>query len=190
MKTQNIEGIKVAVLMTNGFEEVEFTKPVKALRDAGATVHVISPESGKVKAWNSDNWGDSYDVDKTLDEANAEDYNALMLPGGVMNPDQLRTNDKAVHFARHFFASGKPVAAICHAPQLLIETKALKGRTLTSYPSLKTDLQNAGAIWKDEEVVVDHGLVTSRKPDDIPAFINKMLEEFKEGIHKGQETLA
>ena len=180
---------KVAILMTNGFEEVEFTKPYEALKEAGATVHVISPESGKVRAWNSDDWGDSYNVDKTLDEANASDYNALMLPGGVMNPDQLRTNKKAVEFTKSFFEAGKPVAAICHAPQLLIETGALNGRTLTSYPSLQTDLENAGATWKDQEVVVDKGMTTSRKPDDIPAFIDKMLEEISEGKHAGQKTV-
>lgn len=180
---------KVAILVTNGFEEVEFTKPLKALKDAGATVHVIAPEAGKVRAWNSDNWGKSYDVDKTLDEANASDYDSLMLPGGVMNPDQLRMNDKAVEFTKSFFKAGKPIAAICHAPQLLIETNALKGRTLTSYPSLRTDLENAGANWKNEEVVVDEGLTTSRKPADIPAFIEKMLEEISEGKHAGQQTV-
>ena len=180
---------KVAILVTDGFEEVEFTKPLKALKDAGATVHVIAPDAGKVKAWDSDNWGESYDVDKTLSEANASDYDSLMLPGGVMNPDQLRMNKTAVEFTTSFFEAGKPVAAICHAPQLLIETNALKGRTLTSYPSLRTDLENAGATWKDEEVVVDEGLTTSRKPEDIPAFIEKMLEEISEGKHTGQKTV-
>lgn len=180
---------KVAILLTNGFEEVEFTKPLKALKDAGATVHVIAPEAGKVRAWNSDNWGESYNVDKTLDEAHASDYDSLMLPGGVMNPDQLRMNHKAVEFTKSFFKAGKPIAAICHAPQLLIETNALKGRTLTSYPSLRTDLENAGAIWKNEDVVVDEGLTTSRKPADIPAFIEKMLEEISEGRHAGQQTV-
>lgn len=180
---------KVAILVTNGFEEVEFTKPFEALKDAGATVHVISPESGKVRAWNSDKWGESYNVDMTLDEATASDYDSLMLPGGVMNPDQLRMNNKAVEFTKSFFKAGKPIAAICHAPQLLIETDALKGRTLTSYPSLRTDLENAGATWKNEEVVVDEGLTTSRNPDDIPAFINKMLEEISEGKHAGQQTV-
>lgn len=177
---------KVAILLTDGFEEVEFTKPLKALKDSGATVHVIAPHSGRVKAWNSDNWGESYKVDKTLDEANPDDYNSLMLPGGVMSPDMLRTNKKAVAFVKSFFEDGKPIAAICHAPQLLIETGALKGRTLTSYPSIRTDLENAGATWKDREVVVDHGLTTSRNPDDIPAFNKKMLEEIKEGKHEGQ----
>jgi|SRR5690554_1608719 len=185
----DLEDKKVAILLTDGFEEVEFTKPLKALKDSGATVHVIAPHSGKVKAWNSKDWGDSYDVDKTIDEAKAEDYNALMLPGGVMNPDKLRMNKKAVAFTKNFFEAGKPVAAICHAPQLLIETGALNGRTLTSYPSLRTDLENAGATWKDEEVIVDHGLTTSRNPDDIPAFINKMLEEIAEGKHEGQKTV-
>lgn len=180
---------KVAILVTDGFEEVEFTKPMQALKDAGATVHVIAPKSGKVRAWNSDDWGDSYNVDKTLDDADASDYNSLMLPGGVMNPDQLRMNEKAVNFTKSFFKAGKPISAICHAPQLLIETGALKGRTMTSYPSLRTDLINAGATWKNEEVVVDEGLTTSRNPDDIPAFCNKMLEEISEGRHAGQQTV-
>ncbi|NEN23921.1 type 1 glutamine amidotransferase [Cryomorpha ignava] len=180
---------KVAILVTNGFEQVEFTKPLKALKDAGATVHVIAPESGKVRAWNSDNWGESYNVDITLDEADASNYDSLMLPGGVMNPDQLRMNNKAISFIKSFFTAGKPISAICHAPWLLIETDALKGRTLTSYPSLRTDLENAGATWKDQEVVVDEGLTTSRKPEDIPAFIEKMLEEISEGKHAGQQTV-
>lgn len=190
METRDLSNKKVAILLTDGFEEVEFKKPYDALKNAGATVDVIAPKSGKVKAWHSDKWGDSYNVDKTLDEANADDYNSLMLPGGVMNPDQLRQNNKAVEFTRKFFEAGKPVSAICHAPQLLIETGALKGRTLTSYPSLQTDLRNAGATWKDQEVVVDEGLTTSRNPDDLPAFIDKMLEEISEGKHAGQKTVA
>lgn len=190
MDTNNVKDKRVAVLVTDGFEEVEFTKPVQALKDAGVQVDVVSPKSGKVTAWNSDNWGDSYTVDKTIDQADDGEYHALLLPGGVMNPDQLRQNEKAVKFTRRFFEMGKPVSAICHAPQLLIETHALKGRTLTSYPSLKTDIENAGATWKDEEVVVDHGLTTSRSPADLPAFINKMLEELGEGKHAGQETVA
>ena len=185
----NLKDKTVAILVTDGFEEVEFTKPLKALKDAGATVHVVAPHAGKVRAWNSDNWGQSYKVDRTLDEVQASDYNSLMLPGGVMNPDKLRTNKKAIAFTKSFFEAGKPIAAICHAPQLLIETGALKGRTLTSYPSLRTDLENAGATWKDQEVLVDHGLTTSRNPDDIPAFINKMLEEISEGKHEGQKTV-
>ncbi len=180
---------KVAILMTDGFEQIEFTAPMKALKDAGATVHVIAPKSGEVKAWNADQWGESYKVDMELDNVNADDYNSLLLPGGVMNPDQLRMNHKAIEFVTNFFKAGKPIAAICHAPQILIETNALKGRTLTSYPSLKTDLRNAGATWKDESVVVDQGLVTSRTPDDMDDFIAKMLEEIEEGKHAGQKTV-
>ncbi|UZR99765.1 type 1 glutamine amidotransferase domain-containing protein [Chondrinema litorale] len=185
----NLQGKKVAVLVTDGFEEVEFTKPVAVLKDAGAIVHVISPQLDTVRAWNKDNWGNECVVDRNVSEARASDYDSLLLPGGVMNPDQLRTNSDAVKFVKDFFAAGKPIAAICHAPQLLIETGALKGRELTSYPSLKTDIENAGAKWIDSEVVVDAGLVTSRTPDDIPAFNNKMLEEFAEGVHQEQMTV-
>lgn len=181
---------KVAILVANGFEEVEYTEPKKALEEAGAAVHVISPVEGQVKAWDKKDWGNKYKVDKQLKEANAEEYDALLLPRGVMNPDNLRVEEKAVEFTKHFFEEGKPIAAICHGPWLLIETGALQGgRTMTSYPSIKTDLINAGVNWVDKEVVVDSGLVTSRKPDDIPAFIKKMLEEFKEGVHEGQKTL-
>jgi protease I len=180
---------KVAILVANGFEEVEFTEPKKALEEAGATVHVISPVEGKVKAWAKKDWGNEYAVDNKLNEANAEDYDALLLPGGVMNPDNLRAEEKAVNFTKKFFEKGKPIAAICHGPWILIETGALPGRTLTSYPSIKTDLINAGVNWVDQEVVVDSGLVTSRNPDDIPAFIDKMLEEFREGVHEDQKTL-
>ncbi len=174
---------KVAILTENGFEQSELTSPKKALEDAGATVHVISPQSGKVKAWDKDNWGIEVTVDAQLDSANPEDYDALMLPGGVMNPDKLRLNKKAVEFATHFMEESKPVAAICHGPQLLIETDMLDGREMTSYPSLQTDLENAGADWRDEEVVVDNGLVTSRKPADLEAFNAKMIEEIAEGQH-------
>ncbi len=174
---------KVAILTENGFEEVELTSPLQALKEAGAEVHIISPQSGKVKAWAKTDWGKEYEVDKTVDEARPEDYDMLMLPGGVMNPDKLRMNSKAVEFARHFLEQRKPLAAICHGPQLLIETKALQGRKMTSYPSLKTDLQNAGVQWEDKEVIVDNGLVTSRKPDDLEAFNKKMLEELREGKH-------
>ncbi|UII24775.1 type 1 glutamine amidotransferase [Fulvivirga maritima] len=180
---------KVAILVADGFEEVEFTEPKKALERAGATVEVISPNDDKVKAWDSTDWGNSYDVDKTLDAALASDYNSLLLPGGVLNPDQLRANDKAVEFVTHFFEAGKPIAAICHGPWTLIETGALEGRKVTSYKSIKTDLINAGAEWVNEEVVTDQGLVTSRNPDDIPAFCKKMIEEFCEGVHEGQKTV-
>ncbi len=180
---------RIAILATNGFEEIELTEPRKALEREGATVEIIAPEAGKIKAWDHDHWSNEYEVDKTIDEANPADYNALMLPGGVMNPDNLRVNENAVKFTKSFFAEGKPIAAICHGPWTLIETGALKGRKVTSYPSIRTDLQNAGAEWVDEEVVVDQGLVTSRKPDDIPAFSRKMVEEFCEGVHEEQKTL-
>lgn len=179
----NLEGKKVAVLTENGFEQVELTSPKEALEQAGATVHIISPQKQKVKAWNEDDWGIELPVDVNINDANPEDYDALVLPGGVMNPDKLRTNKKAVAFAKHFLDEGKPLAAICHGPQLLIETDMLEGRKMTSYHSLQTDLKNAGADWTDREVVVDNGLVTSRTPDDLDAFNKKMLEEIREGIH-------
>jgi protease I len=175
---------KVAVLTEDGFEQSELTSPVEALKYAGATVHVVSPKSGKVKAWDKTDWGITVDVDKELGEVNANDYDALVLPGGVMNPDKLRQNKEAVAFVTEFLESGKPIAAICHGPQVLIETGLLKGRRLTSYPSLQTDLKNAGAQWSDEEVVVDNGLVTSRRPADLPAFNKKMIEEIAEGVHE------
>lgn len=178
-----MKDLKVAILTEHGVEQVELTSPREALLEAGAEVHVISPQEGEVKAWDKDDWGIRVKVDKTLREAKAEDYDAVMLPGGVMNPDDLRQNEEAIRFIKHFLETGKPVAAICHAPQSLIETGMLSGRTLTSYPSIKTDLINAGANWVDEEVVVDNGLVTSRSPKDLPAFNKKMLEEFAEGIH-------
>jgi protease I len=185
-----LDGKKVAVLTENGFEEVELTSPVQALREAGAEVFIISPQKEKVKAWNHDHWSIELPVDKVLDDANPEDYDALLLPGGVLNPDQLRTNRRAVDFARHFIEYGKPLAAICHGPQLLIETGMISTRTLTSYPSVRTDLVNAGALWEDKEVVTDNGLVTSRSPADLPAFNKKMLEEIAEGKHAttGQYT--
>ncbi len=180
---QDVKGKKIAILTENGFEEVELTSPMNALETAGVEVDVISPQQGMVKAWNHDHWSIEIPVDKLIGEANPEDYDMLMLPGGVMNPDKLRLNREAVAFAQHFLEQGKPVAAICHGPQLLIETGMLDGRTLTSYPSLRTDLVNAGVNWVDKEVVVDNGLVTSRKPDDLEAFNKKMLEELSEGKH-------
>ncbi|WP_183576270.1 type 1 glutamine amidotransferase domain-containing protein [Mucilaginibacter sp. X5P1] len=174
---------KVAILTEEGFEQVELTSPLEALKTAGATVHIISPKSGRIKAWDKTNWGIEVDVDKELDSVSPDDYDALVLPGGVLNPDKLRQNKAAVAFASAFLDEGKPVAAICHGPQLLIETGMLKGRKLTSYPSLQTDLKNAGAKWVDEQVVVDHGLVTSRRPDDLSAFNKKMIEEIAEGVH-------
>ncbi len=186
---QQLRNHKVAVLVENGFEEVEFTKPIEALKEAGATVVVVSPQKSKVKAWATTDWGNEYDVDVNLADANADDYDGLLLPGGVMNPDKLRMNEDAVAFTTAFFTQNKPIAAICHGPWLLIETGALEGRTVTSYPSIKTDLINAGANWVDEEVVTDEGLTTSRKPEDLPAFCEKMIEELKEGKHSGQNTL-
>lgn len=172
---------RVAILLTDGFEEIEFTEPKKALEEAGATVSVIAPQAGKVKAWAKTNWGTEYDVTLPLDRAKSSDFDALMLPGGVMNPDKLRQNSMAVQFARDFIDKGKPIAAICHAPQLLIETGTLKGRRLTSYASLKTDLNNAGANWVDQAVVIDRGLVTSRNPGDLEVFNKNMIDEFSEG---------
>lgn len=180
---QKLRDKKVAILLTHGFEEIEFTEPKRALEEAGATVSVIAPEGGKVKAWAKTNWGTEYDVTLSLDSAKSGDFDALMLPGGVMNPDKLRLNALAVQFARDFMEKGKPIAAICHAPQLLIETGTLKGRKLTSYPSLKTDLSNAGANWVDQAVVIDRGLVTSRNPGDLEVFNKSMIDEFSEGVH-------
>lgn len=184
MAAQKLTGKKVAVITENGFEEVELTSPLKALKDAGAQVSIVSPQKEKVKAWDHDHWSIELPVDVQLDNAKPEDYDALLIPGGVLNPDQMRGNDKCVEFAKHFLNSGKPVAAICHGPQLLIETGLIEGRTMTSYPSVKTDLKNAGVNWVDKEVVVDKGLVTSRSPKDLDAFNKKMLEEIGEGIHE------
>lgn len=181
--TDTLSGKKVAVLVENGFEQVEMTEPREALEDAGAGTDLISPEQGKVKGWQHDKWGDSFDVDVPMDQADPDDYDALLLPGGVMSPDKLRMNEKAVQFVRAFVEAGKPIAAICHGPWTLINAGGVSGRTMTSWPSLQADLQNAGANWVDREVVTDQGLVTSRKPADIPAFNRKMVEEFAEGIH-------
>jgi len=181
---EQLTGKKIAILATEGFEQVELEGPREALTEAGATTHLISPEERRVRAWDEEDWGDTFDVDVKLSDARIEDYDGLLLPGGVLNPDQLRMEPKAIEFIRAFFESGKPVAAICHAPQLLIEADVVRGRTLTSYPSIRRDLMNAGAHWVDQAVVVDNGLVTSRKPDDIPAFNIKMIEEFAEGPHR------
>jgi protease I len=178
-----LTGKKIAILTENGFEEIELISPKKELEAAGAEVHVVSPQKEKVKGWDHDHWSIELDVDVQVDKANSEDYDALMIPGGVINPDKMRMNKKCVEFAQQFLEAGKPVAAICHGPQLLIETGLISGRNMTSYPSIKTDLQNAGALWDDKEVIVDNGLVTSRKPDDLPAFNKKMIEEIKEGRH-------
>jgi protease I len=187
---ERISGKRVAALVDNGFEQVELTEPVQALRDAGAKVDIVSPQRDHVKGWQHTKWGDEIRVDRPLESARADEYDALLLPGGVMNPDRLRMNPKAVDFVRGFVSANKPIAAICHGPWTLIEAGAVKGRRMTSWPSLKTDLQNAGAQWVDEIVVVDRGLVTSRKPDDIPAFNQKMIEEFAEGVHSGEPVGA
>ncbi|HUK34027.1 MAG TPA: type 1 glutamine amidotransferase domain-containing protein, partial [Vicinamibacterales bacterium] len=179
--TDQLLNKRVAAVVDDGFEQVELTKPKKALEDAGAIVDIVSATSGSVKGWQHTDWGDKFDVDLSFAEANPDDYDALLLPGGVMNPDKLRINPEALQFVQAFVDSGKPIAAICHGPWTLIETGAVKGRTVTSWPSLATDLRNAGATWVDRECVVDRGLVTSRKPDDIPEFNRKMIEEFSEG---------
>jgi protease I len=181
--TDNLTGKKVAILVANGFEQVEMTEPKKALEEAGATVSIVSPELRSVKGWNHTQWGDEFKVDIPLSDAKADEFDALVLPGGVMNPDNLRRNEWALQFVRAFSESGKPIGAICHGPWTLIDAGVVSGRKLTSYPSIQSDLKNAGANWVDEEVVVDNGLVTSRKPDDIPAFNRKLLEEISEGIH-------
>lgn len=179
---------KVAVLATNGFEESELSSPKEAMEKEGFEVHIVSPEEGSIKAWNKGNWSKEYKVDKKVTEVSAKDYNALVLPGGVINPDHLRTNEEALTFVRDFFEQKKPVAAICHGPWTLISAGVVKGRTMTSYNSIKDDLVNAGANWVDKEVVVDEGFVTSRNPDDLPAFNAKVIEEIKEGKHEEQHA--
>lgn len=178
MTRATLNGEKVAILVAAGFEQVELVEPREALQRAGAQTFLVSPEPRQVRGWNHTDWGDSFPVDVPLSAARAADYDALLLPGGVMNPDTLRLDEAAVEFVRQFVTGGRPVAAICHGPWTLIEAGAVRGRTLTSWPSLRTDLRNAGANWVDEEVVVDGGLVTSRKPADIPAFNRAMLAEF------------
>jgi len=179
---------RIAILATNGFEESELKSPKEAMEAAGFQVEIISENSGKIKSWNDGNWSNEYDVDKTLSQVNANDYNALMLPGGVINPDKLRRNENALTFIRDFFKQHKPVAAICHAPWTLISADVVKGRKMTSFSSIKDDLINAGANWVDEEVVCDEGFVTSRNPDDLPAFNAKLIEEIKEGKHELQHA--
>jgi protease I len=176
-----LKGKKVAMLVANGFEQVELTEPKAALEKAGAEVSIVSPELRTVKGWNHTNWGDEFTVDVPLSDAKADDFDALVLPGGVLNPDKLRRNEWALQFVRAFAESGKPIGAICHGPWTLIDAGVVPGRKMTSYPSIQSDLKNAGANWVDEEVVVDNGLVTSRKPADIPAFNCKLLEEIGEG---------
>jgi protease I len=187
---RKLEGKKVAILVANGFEQVEMTKPREALKEAGAETKIVSPASGQIQGMHHADKGDKFDVDLTLDQARPEDFDALMIPGGLMNPDELRANKKALEFTRHFFEAGKPVAAICHAPWVLVDAGLVRGRKLTSWERIQTDIKNAGGNWVNEQVVVDNGLVTSRKPDDIPAFNQKMIEEFCEGKHEGQRQAA
>jgi protease I len=179
----NLKDLKVAILTENGFEQVELLSPKQAMEEAGVKVEIVSPQRGEIRAWDEKDWGITVSVDRQLDDANPEDYDGLMLPGGVLNPDKLRVNQKAVDFIRHFLESSKPLAVICHGPQTMIETGLLQGRTMTSYPAIKTDLINAGVNWVDKEVVVDNGLVSSRSPKDLEAFNKKLLEELAEGVH-------
>ncbi|HMJ06746.1 MAG TPA: type 1 glutamine amidotransferase domain-containing protein [Chthoniobacterales bacterium] len=183
-----LDGKKVAILVADGFEQVEMTKPRAALEEAGAQTTIVSPAADKIQGMNHADKGDQFDVDLTLANARPENFDALLIPGGLMNPDELRSTPAAIEFTKHFFDEGKPVAAICHGPWVLIDAGVVRGRKLTSWPAIQTDVKNAGGNWVDEEVVVDHGLVTSRKPDDIPAFNRKMIEEFAEGRHAGQTS--
>lgn len=183
MAEGRLSGRKVAVLATDGFEQVELEKPVEALKAEGAQVEIVAPKGGQIQGFNHHDKGDPVLVDRELAQADAGAYDAIVLPGGVINPDQLRLEPKAIDFIRSFAQAGKPIAAICHGPWTLINAEAVEGRRMTSWPSLQADLKNAGAQWVDEEVVVDRGLVTSRKPDDLPAFCRKMVEEFAEGAH-------
>jgi len=185
-----LDGKKVAILVADGFEQVEMTKPREALDAAGAETKIVSLKSDQIQGMNHMEKGDKFDVDLTLDDARPEEFDALMIPGGLYNPDALRSNEDALDFARQFFKAGKPVAAICHGPQVLISADLVRGRKMTSWPAIKVDMRNAGARWVDEEVVVDNGLVSSRKPDDIPAFNNKMIEEFGEGRHEAMAGRA
>jgi protease I len=180
---KDITGKRVAILATDGFEQSELMKPLEALRDAGADVKVVSLKKGTIKGWQKKDWGDEIEAELAVKDAKAQDFDALVLPGGVMNPDHLRRDENVRRFVREFFDAGKPVSAICHGPWTLIDAGVVSGRHVTSWPSLQMDLKNAGATWSDEEVVVDRGLVTSRKPDDLPAFIKKTIEEIAEGRH-------
>ena len=188
MAEKTLQGKRIAIIAADMFEQVELVEPRKALEEAGATTEIVSLEPGKIQGFNHYDKADKIEVDKTVEDVSADEYDALMLPGGVGNPDTLRTDENVVSFVRDFFEQGKPVAAICHGPWTLVEAGVVRDRTLTSWPSIQTDIRNAGGNWVDEQVVVDQGLVTSRKPDDIPAFNSKMIEEFAEGEHRAQKA--
>jgi protease I len=185
---KNLAGKIIAILATDGFEQAELTKPKKALEEAGAQTEVVSPNPKNIKGWDKKDWGEEVSVDMPLKSADPGKYDALLLPGGVQNPAQLRMNPDAVKFVKHFFEQAKPVAAICHGPWMLVEAGAVKGRTVTSWPSLKTDIRNAGGTWVDEEVVLSNGVVTSRKPDDIPAFNREMIDLFSKGANTSSKS--
>lgn len=190
MTTTNkkLEGKTIAILSTDGFEQSELEQPLTALQEAGAEVHIVTPDGKDIRGWDDGDWGDTVNADRSVTDARADNYDALVLPGGVMNPDKLRTREDATTFVREFFKAGKPVSAICHAPWILIDCGVLDGREVTSWPSLKNDLKNAGARWVDQAVVCDQALTTSRSPADLPAFIDKTIEEIREGKHAGQKT--
>jgi len=190
MKNTQLEGKRVAILATDGYEQDELLSPREALDDAGAETKIVSLKEGKIKGWKNTDWGKSVKVDLTIEDANPNDFDALVLPGGVMNPDHLRRNPMVLDFVKSFFTAGKPVGAICHGPWTLIDAGVVRGRKLTSYESIQTDLKNAGANWVDQEVVVDHGLITSRKPDDLPAFNAKLIEEISAGADNHQMSAA
>jgi protease I len=187
---QSLKDKKIAIITENGFEEVELTSPKKALEEAGATVHIISMQEGKVKAWDHDHWSIELPVDVDLRKANSDDYDALVIPGGVINPDKMRLQIEYISFAQEFIEAGKTVAAICHGPQLLIETEMISGKEMTSFPSLKTDLKNAGVNWVDKEVVVDEDLITSRGPKDLPAFNTKLIQAIAEGDRRTRPSFV
>jgi protease I len=188
MANENLRGLKVAILIEDGFEQVEMVEPRRALDDVGAETHIVSPRDEEVRSWVFREWGEKFPVDTPLDEARPDDYDALLLPGGVINPDKLRMRPKAVEFVKAFFDAGKPVASICHGPWMIIEAGAARGRRIASWPSLKTDVRNAGGEWVDQEVVVDGALVTSRKPDDIPAFNREMITLFGKARRQSRQT--